>query len=167
MAREIVPGFTVAPVEDSDEAGLMSLIGGCFAEYADEGVQLDPADLDADLKAWSTYLQLQDGEGWKVLDPKGNLIACIGYTSIDETLFELKRLYLHADHRGGRLAVRLLTMVEDAVLKRGGEILMLWSDSRFKRAHNFYRREGFVHLGSTRALGDISNTTELQFIKSL
>lgn len=162
-----IASFTIRSANDSDHEGLAALISGCFAEYADEGVQFDPDGLDADLKAWASGLAAEGGAGWVALDDAGGIVGCAGYVQTSETVFELKRLYVAEAFRGQRVAVKLLERAERAAFKAGGEVLVAWSDSRFKRGHSFYRREGFIQLDDTRDLGDISNTTENHFVKAL
>lgn len=165
--RGVPKDLVTRPVQDTDREGLCTLIEGCFADY--EGVMFDADGIDADLKAWATYLAADGGTGWVILDPANGdeLIACGGVTRVDETFFELKRLYLKADFRGTRIAVALLNAVETYALREGGEALLAWSDSRFTRAHSFYRREGFMQMPETRDLNDPSKTTEYKFIKGL
>lgn len=157
----------IRQVMDSDAAGVIALISGCFKEYEAEGVLFDGDGLDADLKSWASYLAEGDGIGWVAENDAGEIIASVGYGRVEGQVFELKRMYVRADQRGTRLAVKLLMKVENAVLKAGGETLIAWSDSRFKRGHQFYMREGFANTGKTRHLGDISDTTEYLFVKTL
>lgn len=165
--RGLPAHFVLRPVEDGDASSLQALVADCFAEY--DGVQFDADGLDSDLKSWASYLENDGGTGWVVEDKSrsNEVIACVGVTQIDDTFYELKRLYLKKSYRGARVAVVLLDLVERYALKAGADALLLWSDSRFERAHSFYRREGFRKMEETRDLGDISNTTELKFIKGL
>lgn len=42
---------------------------------------------------------------------------------------------------------------------------MLWSDTRFERAHGFYERRGYVRTGPIRVLNDLSNSLEFGYAK--
>jgi GNAT superfamily N-acetyltransferase len=42
---------------------------------------------------------------------------------------------------------------------------MLWSDTRFDRAHRFYERRSYVRHGAIRVLHDISNSLEFAYAK--
>ena len=44
--------------------------------------------------------------------------------------------------------------------------LLLWSDTRFDRAHVLYRRLGFQHTGE-RALNDVNHTREYRYERAL
>jgi len=159
-----IPGLR--PVCDDDAEALYALIGGCFDEYRDQGVVMDRDGIDSDLEAWASSLTATGGEGWVVDHVDGGLAASIGY-GLDGDIGEIKRLYMRTDMRGQGLADRLLALVEDAVRTRSGRRMMLWSDTRFTRAHSFYRRWGYVQLPETRRLFDPSDTTEYQFAKEL
>ncbi len=155
--------LTIRYAEDSDYKALCNLIGTCFAEF--EGVFLDLENLDADLFNLRSNYEAKGGEVW-VAEKAGQIVGCIGYTPEGQKMCELKRLYILNEMRGSGLAVRLLRLVELAVKSRGDNIINLWSDLRFERAHRFYEREGYVRQKECRILNDISNTTELQFIQS-
>ena len=154
------------PVRDGDADGLIRLIGGCFREYADQGVVIDLDDMDSDLHAYASHIATLGGEAF-VVEEYGEIIALVSYADHDGGRFELKRLYVQADRRGGGFARALVDHVEMIARGRGGKTTELWSDSRFTRAHSFYRREGYNQMDETRSLGDISDTTELHFIKEL
>ena len=42
---------------------------------------------------------------------------------------------------------------------------MLWSDTRFDRAHRFYEKRGYVRHGPIRVLHDLSNSLEFGYAK--
>ena len=164
QTQSAIPGLR--PVQDRDGEGLYTLIGACFGEYRDQGVVMDRAGIDADLENWASYLAAGDGEGWVIEGRHGELLASIGYGLADGA-GEIKRLYMLSPMRGQGLADRMLTVVEDRVRARGGRTMTLWSDSRFTRAHSFYRRHGYTQGTVTRHLGDPSDTTEFYFEKGL
>ena len=157
-------GYRIRAVRDSDAGGLITLIGTCFKEYADQGVQIDLGNLDRDLYSYATSLAQSRGEGF-VLEKDGEIVACFSYAQETATRFELKRFYLRAAERGGDTAQHMLRYLENCVREKGAQEFHLWSDTRFTRAHNFYKREGFIQQLETRYLHDISNTTEYHFEK--
>ncbi len=152
------------PVRNKDADGLFGLIERCFAEY--DGVFVERDGLDADLKMYATFLENIAGEGY-VIDDKDQIVALVSCAPLDERRYQLKRLYLDRSLRGKGLSQKMLALVEARAVAAGAASLELWSDTRFKRAHRFYEREGFVRQQQTRDLNDISNTTEYQFIKPL
>jgi putative acetyltransferase len=157
----------VRPLKDTDTAALIALIEGCYSEY--EGVYLDLNDLDSDLKAYASYIAAKGGEAFGLF--AGNrLIGCVAYAPQAPAdipgSYELKRMYLHREHRGGGKALTLLNHIFDIMQDKEARELHAWSDDRFTRAHRFYAREGFTLIkGDTRFLHDISNSTEIHFVK--
>lgn len=159
--------YLVREPRDSDSKALISLVKGCFEEY--EGVYLEPDGLDADLKAYATALRDMSGKGYVLETEEKNIVGLVsgGPTDAEDT-YQLKRLYLQADHRGGGTASNLLRLIEqDALAQKNVIFLVLWSDVKFERAHRFYEREGFEKTGKTRELNDISGTVEYEFRKKL
>lgn len=156
--------FDLRAVCDSDAESLASLIESCFQEY--EGVFLEPDGLDADLKTYGSYMQNVDGEAL-VHEVDGTIMAFVSGMPVDKERYQLKRLYVASGMRGTGIAAYLVRQIEKRALKFGVKQIELWSDSRFSRAHSFYVREGFVKQPKTKALNDISNTTEYFFIKTL
>ena len=157
------------PLQNGDAKQLIALVTSCYAEYADEGVVYDPDDLDSDLDAYDSYIKALGGEAFGIwID--GALRACAAYamsSSDSPHCYEIKRFYMHKDSRGGGLAIAMLKHLEELVLAKGGKHMLLWSDTRFTRAHRFYEREGYRKTGSTRPLNDPSNTIEFCFAKTL
>lgn len=156
--------FLLRAVHDSDAEALAALVEGCFQEY--QGVFLDLDHLDADLKAYGSYMKDVGGEA-RVHEVDGIIAAFVSGMPIDNDRYQLKRLYVASSMRGTGIASYLLRQVEERALKLGAKQIELWSDSRFSRAHSFYVREGFVKQDKTQELNDISNTTEYFFIKTL
>ncbi len=153
----------IRPLKDADTDALITLVGGCYSEY--DGVFLDLGDLDSDLKSYAGYIADKGGEAFG-LTVGDKLIGCVAYAPLGEGSYELKRMYLHKDHRGGDNALTLLGQVIDIMQSKKARELHAWSDDRFTRAHRFYVREGFELIeGDTRFLYDISNSTEIHFIK--
>lgn len=152
------------PVKDEDADGLFGLVGRCFAEY--DGVMLEPDGLDKDLAAYESELLAIGGAGF-VLEEDGHILALVSGGPGEGGIYQLKRLYLDADLRGSGQALTLLHYIEGVARAHGAEEIELWSDTRFTRAHRFYEREDYAKSGRTRDLGDISNTTEFHFIKTL
>jgi diamine N-acetyltransferase len=61
---------------------------------------------------------------------------------------ELWRFYVDASHHGRGLAQRLMAAVIDAALARSARTLWLGVWERNHRARTFYRKSGFVDVGS-------------------
>ena len=161
---QVPEDIAIRAASDGDADGLVELVGGCFAEY--DGCVLDLPGVDrALLSIQSSFFDI-GGEFW-VAESGGKIVGSAGYTPHSEIHFELKRLYVEKKWRRRGLATRLLRLVEDAVARKEGTSIDLWSDTRFEAAHAFYVRHGYVKQPETRDLNDPSNTTEYHFIRDL
>lgn len=74
-------------------------------------------------------------------------------------------MYVAASQRGTGVAAALLTTAEAHARDAGAQMIRLWSDTRFTRAHSFYAKQGYVRQGPIRVLNDLSNSLEFPFIK--
>ncbi len=74
-------------------------------------------------------------------------------------------MYVDADARGSGLATRLLDTAEAHARAAGAQRMILWTDTRFTRAHGFYEKFGYVRQGSIRILDDVSNSLEFRYAK--
>jgi putative acetyltransferase len=170
----VIPRLRAAA--DSDAQDLFGLLTLCFAEYP--GCYTDPHDDLPDLVKPGHWKErrgsdgrLLGGEFLVVEDERGRVSACIALDfpklEVDGTpVAELHRLYVRPDRRGRGLAARLVAHVEAVAREAGARHMELWSDTRFETAHRLYERLGYARGGS-RPLGDISNSTEFFFAKSL
>ena len=66
---------------------------------------------------------------------------------------------------GSGLGHRLLETAERQARAAGATRLVLWSDTRFDRAHRFYEKHSYVRHGPIRVLHDISNSLEFAYAK--
>ncbi|MDW8443552.1 MAG: GNAT family N-acetyltransferase [Acetobacteraceae bacterium] len=82
-------------------------------------------------------------------------------------VWELSRLYVAAPYRGTGLAARLLHLAEGHAVAHGAASLLLWTDTRFTRAHRFYEKHGWRRTGETRCLRDLSATVEFRYEKAV
>lgn len=194
MERELVPGLR--PVADEDGAGLVRLIGGCWAEYP--GCVLDVPGEEPWLLAPATAYAGTGGGFWVVPGTSGAIRACVGWrpaAAVAERpagvapgvapaavaagvapgaavagvapAAELKSLYVAADDRRQGWGRVLVRLVERAAAESGHRKVVLWSDTRFEAAHAFYTRLGYRRTGAQRELHDLSGTREYEFVRAL
>ena len=155
----------IRPARDTDEDGLIALIGGCFAEYP--GCVLDVDGEIPELRAIATYFAGRDGRFW-VAEAGGSVAGCIGVAPApDPAGMELLKLYVDGSMRGRGLGGRLVGLVEEEAARRGAAFIELWTDTRFGNAHRLYERLGYERLPETRDLHDLSDTTEYHYRKRL
>jgi GNAT superfamily N-acetyltransferase len=165
-ARIVQPGRSLRPVEDTDGAALIALIGAAYDEFACG--PMDPDGFDADLARPATHAERRGRRWWVVIDDTdATLVASIRHTPLVVDArgrhVELQRLYLAPSARGAGLAHALIEGVAEEARRLGAGRLEAWSDTRLVRAHARYVSMGFTVAADTRELHDPAQTTELRF----
>jgi GNAT superfamily N-acetyltransferase len=158
-----VPAASIRPGRDADAEGIIALIGACWSEYPD--IVMDVDNEVPELRALATYYRKQGGTLW-VAVAAGRIVGMIATRAADAGAWEICRLYVLHEWRGGGLGHRLLDIAEAHARAAGASQLELWSDTRFNRAHRFYEKRGYLRSDVTRALGDRSNTFEFHYARS-
>lgn len=162
-ATNCINGYLVRDAEDGDAQDLFGLVSLCFAGFP--GCFIDPHDDLVDLVRPASSLG-DHARFWVVEDSSGRVGACAGVTWRDGSA-EMHRLYVRPDMRRGGLARKLIGLAETIALENGARQIEAWSDVRFEGAHRLYVSCGFSKTDQTRSLGDISDSHEYQFVKSL
>jgi putative acetyltransferase len=159
---DVSPILRVA--EDRDAQDLFGLLTLCFADFP--GCFVDPHD---DLKDLLTpgAGRKNDGLLWVTEDESGRVCACASVDFPEAGTAELHRLYVRPDRQGRGLGSSLVRSVERHAREKGATRLILWSDTRFTDAHRLYRKLGYTQTDRQRDLGDISNSSEYFFEKTL
>jgi GNAT superfamily N-acetyltransferase len=158
-------------VRDSDSAGLIALIGGCWAEYP--GCVLDVDGEEPWLREPAAAYARKGGAMWVLpaagAPGPGPLDACVGFVPDGggPGCAELKNLYVAAAARRRGLGADLVDLVLAAARGAGAAHVVAWSDTRFADAHRLYERLGFARTSRTRDLHDQSGTTEYEFLRAL
>jgi len=172
--------------EDSDAAQLIALIGACWALYP--GVRMDVDGEMPELHALATYYANAGGALW-VAEDAGTVVGMaatrpvviarseatrqsaaweapvLSATSEQSPTWETCRVYVHPSLHGTGLGHRLLDTAEAHASAAGAARIVLWSDTRFDRAHRFYEKRSYVRAGPIRVLHDISNSLEFAYAK--
>lgn len=160
--REAPSPDLIRPGRDSDAEGFIALIGACWAEYP--GCVMDVDGEVPELRALATYFAGQGGALWAA-ERDGQVAGMVGTRPAGDGTWEICRMYLAAGERGTGLAQGLLDTAEAHAKAAGAARLILWSDTRFDRAHRFYEKQSYVRQGAIRALGDLSNSLEYRYAK--
>jgi GNAT superfamily N-acetyltransferase len=151
--------MVITPATAADVPGIVTLIGRVYAEY---GFVYDPRVEVPDLFDFDAHYAPPRGAFFVVREP-ATIAGSVGVERLDDARAELHRLYLDAGLRG-RGTGRALT---EAVLAwcRAQAIgrLILWSDTRFDRAHRLYLRMGFTRTGERTLPDDPNDTREYRF----
>lgn len=156
--------FTLRRGRDTDAAGFIALIGACWAEYPSIVFDVD-AEVP-ELHALATYYAAKGGTLWAA-EADGCVVGMIAVVPHDDGTWEICRLYVLAPWRGAGLAHRLLDQAEAHARDLDGTRLVLWSDTRFDRAHQFYEKRGYVRAGPIRVLNDLSDSLEFGYAKPI
>ena len=152
----------IRAAHDSDAPGIVELIGATYAEYP--GCILDVEADEPQLLLPASYYTAGGGGFWVAESSAGQSgaarivgsIACLGVKE-GQQLFNF---YLSRDQRGSGLAGRLFSKVLEHSERHKAASIVLWTDSRFSRAHRFYERLGFVRGPMMRSLADRSWSVE-------
>ncbi len=154
--------WTIRPGRDSDGPALIDLIWSCWSAYP--GIRMDVDGEMPELRALATYYA--GGGGALFVAEAGGLVrGMIATRPLEGTVWEICRVYVDPSLHGAGLAHALLDRAEQTAIAAGAERLILWSDTRFDRAHRFYEKRSYVRHGSVRVLADISNSLEFGYAK--
>ncbi|HIM15440.1 MAG TPA: GNAT family N-acetyltransferase [Acidobacteria bacterium] len=138
--------------EPQDRQSIIRLIDRVLREYGDE-ICLTAADHD--LTDIDRHYQ-QVGGAFVVLDDDGTVRGTHAVRP-DVTrahVCYLRRLYLEQPLRGTDWSTHLMDWAFEWAAAHRVRRVELWSDTRFERAHAFFRRCGFREDGRTRDMDD-------------
>jgi GNAT superfamily N-acetyltransferase len=124
-------------------------------------------DVDGEMPELRTLASHYAGKGgtlW-VTESSGQIIGMVATVPHDADSWEICRVYTLPSTHGGGLGERLLTTAEAYARAAGAARFVLWSDTRFDRAHRFYEKHSYVRRGPIRVLHDASNSLEFGYAK--
>ena len=139
-----------------DSPQIIALIDSVYGEYDDtvclEGAEKDLLDIEG------SYRHV-GGEFWVLIDDEKvvgthGALPCESETTEDLNVCQFKRLYLSKSLRGSQWGTRLMQVTIDWARDAGFERVEFWSDTRFERAHQFFKKFGFERDGRTREMFD-------------
>lgn len=114
-----------------------------------------------ELRRLASYYAERRGALWLAGDGAG-MVATV---PLEAGAWEICRVYVHPSQHGAGLGPALLATAERHAIASGATELVLWTDTRFHRAHRFYEKQGYVREGAVRALHDIAGTIEYRYAK--
>jgi GNAT superfamily N-acetyltransferase len=152
-------GVVIEPATTADVPAVIDVIGRVYEEY---GFVFEPATELPDLFAFERHYGVPEG-AFFVAREAGRLVGSVGVTRLAGDVAELHRLYLDAALRGRGLGRALVETVLAWCRSEGVLHLLLWSDTRFDRAHALYTRMGFTRTGERELPGDVNNTREFRY----
>lgn len=144
---------TLRKATNADGNAVAKLIDSVYHEYGDR-LMLDGADSDL-LDIEKNYFAV-GGTFIVVESAAGEIIATHSVVPANgsDGLCWFKRLYLHPSKRGTDLGNILMNWAIVVAQRKGLKRVEFWSDSRFKRAHQFFERFGFQRDGRERDMDD-------------
>ncbi|MBI5864373.1 MAG: GNAT family N-acetyltransferase [Planctomycetes bacterium] len=153
--------MTTRPTRPADTPAIHALIDLCYREYdCVLRVELD----EPHLVEPGPYFRATGGEFWVVEDDAGIIATCA--VKIHPDSAELKTLYVHPRARRQGLGRELTELAMEFARAAGRNRFVLWSDTRFTKAHALYRSMGFVQEGE-RDLHDSNRSREYGFHTTL
>jgi GNAT superfamily N-acetyltransferase len=155
-------GWAIRPARDTDGAAMIALIWACWSTYP--GIKMDVDGEMPELRTLATYYAGLGGTLW-VADANGQVVGMIAVHPLDPPTWEICHVYVEPSLHGCGLGHALLDGAERHTIAAGAERLVLWSDTRFDRAHRFYEKRSYVRHGPIRVLNDISNSLEYGYGK--
>ena len=153
----------IRPAQDEDGTALVTLIGGCWKEYPGCDVPVE-AEIP-DIHELATSYAGKGGALW-VAENGNGVTGMIGVRPHGDG-WEISKMYVAAGARGSGVAQDLLGLAEDFARRHPAPKAILWSDTRFLRAHRFYEKQGYVRTGAIRTLHDLAQSLEFHFEKPL
>lgn len=154
--------IALRPGRDADACGVIELIRACWSAYP--GIVFDVDGEMPELRALASHYAGQGGALW-VAEADGQIAGMIATRPHDRDAWEICRVYVLPSLHGTGLGHRLLDTAEADALAAGGKRLLLWSDTRFERAHHFYEKRSYIRQGPVRVLNDLSNSLEFAYAK--
>ena len=126
--------------EARDHAAVVALITTVLAEY---GLPTELGGLQRDLDAIVDRYEARRGRFWVAADD-ADIVGTVAIRAKEESVCELKRLYVRPSHRGTGLGQRLYEHAEAFARSAGYQKIWLDSSRRFGKAHRLYERNGFT-----------------------
>jgi N-acetylglutamate synthase-like GNAT family acetyltransferase len=119
-----------------------------------------------DLFDFDRHYTTPRGAFW-VVRADGIVVGSVGVERLPDGAAELHRLYLDAHLRGRSLGRALVETVLQWCRAQGIGHLVLWSDTRFDRAHALYERMGFGKTGERELPEDLNQTREFRYERTV
>jgi len=151
----------IREAENDDIEELIGLIEDIFTEYNMK------FDVDEELPDFLNFEQHYKGQHKLFVaehSENGILAGCTAL-KIEEDLPRLSRVYVRKKDRGKGVGKKMVRRAVEYAQSLNYPWIHLWTDTRFKRAHRFYRDLGYEYTGQVKPLGDINDSYEYHFRK--
>ena len=125
------------PATNADGDAVRTLVFEVLREY---GLSPDPESTDADLSEIEQHYH----NGWfSVLEVNGQIIGSVGLLPQEETVMELRKMYLYRDWHGHGLGRLLLEQALNEARQRGARRVVLGTAKVLGEAVALYEQSGF------------------------
>jgi putative acetyltransferase len=150
---------------NQDKELIIKMIDSIYQEYGDS-IYLQDADSDL-LDIEANYLN--NGKFWVTTGADDTqIIGCIAIKAgEDNNIAWLKRFYLLPEFRGLGIAQEMHESAIQWCQKNDISEIHLWSDTRFKRAHLFYQKNGYQQTAIRDMNDGAMPYQEYHFVKLL
>ena len=163
MSGVDTPAIVIEPARAADASAVIALIGRVFAEY---DFSWDPSTEVPDLFDLERHYGGRAGAFW-VARLDGRVVGSVGVERLPDGRAELHRLYLDSTLRGRGVGRALVEIVVGWCRTAGIRRLVLWSDTRFDRAHRLYEGMGFTQTGERELPDDPNDTREFGYERAV
>ena len=136
--------IVIVEYSNSYKDQVISLVGECLVDQSVLSKSCLPLD-DDDLQK---IPELYGGRGkfWLALD-RNQVVGTVGVLEIKESRAKLKRMFVKKELRGTGLGKRLLDTALQFAVNTGYTTIFLNTHKNMERAHNFYKKNGFILIG--------------------
>ena len=134
------PKTSLRQASNKDCEAIIDLVYGVLEEY---GLKPDPAATDADLDNIEQSYFERGGAFFVLEDRSDSIIGAYGLYPLEKQTCELRKMYLHKDHRGKGLGKLLLDSALAQARELGFTRVALETASVLKEAIALYESYGF------------------------
>lgn len=161
-----VADVIVRDAEDSDAEQVIDLIERVYDEF--QGCVLLVEEEEPELKTPKSAFGNLGGRFW-VAECQGRVCATVAMTPTDAPgVARLQKLYVADAARGRGIGEALCNLVERTAREQmKASMMMLYTDSRFLKAHRLYERLGYKRQPGLVRRADASNSIEYVYTKPL
>lgn len=156
----------VREATDDDSDAVIALIDDVYAEY--QGCVLLVDEEEPELRAPASAYQRLGGKFW-VAECDGNICGTVALTPTDAPhVARLNKLYVSTAARSRGIGEAMCNLVERTAKEDlNAEMMMLYTDSRFLKAHRLYERLGYARQPGLLHRADASQSVEVVYTKNI
>ncbi len=161
-----VADVIVREAADHDSDAIIELIGLVYSEY--QGCVLLVDEEEPELREPASSYARLGGKFW-VAECNGKVCGTVALTPTDAPhVARLNKLYVSSAARSRGIGETLCNLVERTAKESlSAEMMMLYTDSRFLKAHRLYERLGYQRQPGLLHRADASQSVEAVYTKKL